>query len=143
MERRLRTSSSTRGSTAIVSMLLAPQMPNPVTLPLPFGPPPELVGADGNLEHLLVAELNSAGDVRLQPYPGDPDLVSSGGSGGLCSVSESGVYSPPGGTVTAGSWIAGPTECGPYTSGGDTWHGEHQHDRRDQGVRPEHAIEQR
>ncbi len=51
----------------------------------------------------------------FSPVPGDPDLVSaSSTAGSLCANSESGSYSPPGGTVTAGQWTASPSECGPY-----------------------------
>jgi len=51
------------------------------------------------------------------PFPGDPDVASASfGSGALCSTTASASYSPPGGTVTAGIWSAGPTECGPYAS---------------------------
>lgn len=45
---------------------------------------------------------------------GDPDLASS--SSGLCGTAESASYSPPGNTVTAGIWVAIPSECGPYSS---------------------------
>jgi hypothetical protein len=49
------------------------------------------------------------------PFAGDPDLSSHNpGAGALCATTESGVYSPPGGTVTAGAWYAAPSECGPY-----------------------------
>jgi len=51
----------------------------------------------------------------ISPYSGDPDLASASvGPGPLCSDTASVSYSPPGGTVTAGFWEAGPTECGPY-----------------------------
>jgi hypothetical protein len=46
---------------------------------------------------------------------GDPDISSSPfGSSPLCSDTATGSYSPPGGTVSAGLWYAGPSECGPY-----------------------------
>ena len=49
------------------------------------------------------------------PFPGDPDLASaSSGPGSLCSTSETGSYTPSGGSVTAGLWFAAPSECGPY-----------------------------
>jgi hypothetical protein len=55
----------------------------------------------------------------FSPFPGDPDIASaSSGPGPLCATTESAYYSPPGGTVTAGLWSAGPTECGPYPPGG-------------------------
>jgi Subtilase family len=51
----------------------------------------------------------------FQPFPGDPDLSSHNpGAGPLCSTSEAASYAPAGGVVTAGGWLAGPTECGPY-----------------------------
>jgi Subtilase family len=51
----------------------------------------------------------------FSPFAGDPDLASAAsGPGPLCADSESASYSPAGGTVTAGLWEAGPTECGPY-----------------------------
>jgi hypothetical protein len=51
------------------------------------------------------------------PYPGDPDLGSSAvRPGPLCSDTASASYSPPGGSVPAGLWYAGPTECGPYAA---------------------------
>jgi hypothetical protein len=51
------------------------------------------------------------------PYTGDPDLASaSSGTSALCSDSPSLTYAPTGGSVTAGLWEAGPTECGPYTT---------------------------
>jgi hypothetical protein len=47
--------------------------------------------------------------------PGDPDLWStSGTAGGLCADTETGSYSPSGGTLAAGVWYANPSECGPY-----------------------------
>jgi hypothetical protein len=49
------------------------------------------------------------------PYNGDPDIPSAQvGSGSLCSTNESSSYAPTGGTVAAGLWEGGPTECGPY-----------------------------
>jgi Subtilase family len=46
---------------------------------------------------------------------GDPDISSSPfGSSPLCSDTATGSYTPPGGTVSAGLWYAGPSECGPY-----------------------------
>jgi hypothetical protein len=51
----------------------------------------------------------------FSPFPGDPDIASaSSGPGPLCADSESASFTPPGGTVTAGLWSAGPSECGPY-----------------------------
>jgi hypothetical protein len=51
------------------------------------------------------------------PAAGDPDIASEpSGSGPLCATTESSDYAPTGGTVTAGLWDAGPTECGPYAT---------------------------
>jgi len=51
----------------------------------------------------------------FSPYPGDPDIASaSNGAGPLCSDTASASYTPPGGSVTAGFWTAGPSECGPF-----------------------------
>jgi Subtilase family len=51
-----------------------------------------------------------------EPYNGDPDLASApSGPAALCADTSSVSYAPPGGAVTAGLWLAGPTECGPYT----------------------------
>jgi hypothetical protein len=53
----------------------------------------------------------------VSPFTGDPDIASaSSGSGPLCSTTESASYSPSGGTVTAGLWAGGPSECGPYSA---------------------------
>jgi hypothetical protein len=50
------------------------------------------------------------------PFAGDPDIASApSGSGPLCATSEWSDYAPTGGTVTAGLWEGGPTECGPYS----------------------------
>jgi len=57
----------------------------------------------------------------FSPYPGDPDLASaSSGPGPLCSTTESASYGPSGGTVTAGLWDGGPSECGPYPAAAPT-----------------------
>jgi hypothetical protein len=52
----------------------------------------------------------------LSPFNGDPDVASAApGPGPLCADSASAFYAPSGGSVTAGLWEAGPTECGPYS----------------------------
>jgi len=52
------------------------------------------------------------------PNAGDPDLASSGsGVGALCNDTASVTYDPAGGTATAGTWYAYPSECGPYPTG--------------------------
>ncbi|MGD0559363.1 MAG: S8 family serine peptidase [Streptosporangiaceae bacterium] len=53
----------------------------------------------------------------FSPFTGDPDLASaSSGASSLCSDTSSLSYTPSGGSVTAGFWETGPTECGPYTT---------------------------
>jgi Subtilase family len=53
----------------------------------------------------------------LSPSAGDPDVGPGGLTrGSLCGKSVRVAYAPSGGTVTSGSWITGPTECGPYGS---------------------------
>ena len=47
------------------------------------------------------------------PIQGDPDLVSTAGSGNRAA----GSYTPPGGTVGPGNWFAAPDEFGPYPDG--------------------------
>ena len=48
---------------------------------------------------------------------GDPDIGSASlGPGSLCSTTANASFTPPGGTVTAGIWYAGPSECGPYAA---------------------------
>jgi hypothetical protein len=53
---------------------------------------------------------------------GDPDLSSSAPGaetpGSLCGSTASLTYAPPGGVVTAGQWVAGPSGCGPYPGPG-------------------------
>ncbi len=52
----------------------------------------------------------------FSPFAGDPDIASaSSGPSALCSDTSSLTYAPSGGSVTAGLWEAGPTECGPYS----------------------------
>jgi len=52
------------------------------------------------------------------PAAGDPDLSSAPpGPGSLCTTTPSGSFTP-GGSITAGIWVALPSECGPYPPGG-------------------------
>ena len=55
----------------------------------------------------------------FSPFPGDPDVASTGspGPGPLCADTESASYTAAGGTVTAGGWASLPSECGPYPTG--------------------------
>jgi hypothetical protein len=100
-----------------VSLTLAPQTPNTVSLPMAGAFPTWLVPTQTS--SISLSQTSSpAAMFDFSPYPGDPDLVSAdSGPGPLCADSESASYSPPGGTVTAGMWSAGPTECGPYATG--------------------------
>ncbi len=52
-----------------------------------------------------------------EPYNGDPLFASAKLGHALCSASDtaSSTYAPSGGKVTAGFWLAEPTECGPYS----------------------------
>ena len=63
-----------------VSMLLAPQMANPVTLPLPFGPLPGWLVPTETSNISLSQTSTVPAMFDFSPYPGDPDLVSSGGA---------------------------------------------------------------
>jgi hypothetical protein len=48
---------------------------------------------------------------------GDPDVGPAPlSTGSLCAKSASVAYGPPGGTVTSGTWVPAPTECGPFKS---------------------------
>jgi len=68
--------------------------------------------------NLSVTQTSSLpGMFDFNPFAGDPDIASSSsGPGALCSTTESASYSPSDGTVTAGLWEGGPTECGPYSA---------------------------
>ena len=53
----------------------------------------------------------------FEPVTGDPDLASSSpGAGPLCADTALANYTAANARVTAGVWIAGPTECGPYAA---------------------------
>jgi hypothetical protein len=66
---------------------------------------------------LFLAETSSLPTMfDFSPFPGDPDLASSSsGAGPLCTNSPSASYTPADGVIAAGVWLAGPTECGPYS----------------------------
>src|SRR5208283_2825813 len=85
-----------------VSLTLAPQTPNTVSLPMAGAFPTWLVPTQTS--SISLSQTSSpAAMFDFSPYPGDPDLVSAdSGPGPLCADSESASYSPPGGTVTAG-----------------------------------------
>ncbi|MGO9300052.1 MAG: protease inhibitor I9 family protein [Acidimicrobiales bacterium] len=102
---------------ATVSLPLAPLTANTVTLPMTVPSFPAWFVPSETSSISLSQTSTPAAMFDFSPAPGDPDLASAGsGAGALCSSSESASYSPPGGTVTAGYWAAGPTECGPYAS---------------------------
>jgi hypothetical protein len=97
--------------------------PDPTnTLPLTTQVPEWLVPTQtSSVDVGQVSSLPAMFDVApSSPYIqdiGDPDIASAGfGPGPMCALSESASYTPPGGTVTAGVWAAGPTECGPYAT---------------------------
>jgi hypothetical protein len=53
----------------------------------------------------------------LAPVVGDPDAGPAAlSASSLCGRSVSVSYAPPGGRVTSGAWLPGPTECGPFRS---------------------------
>ncbi len=99
------------GSTSVT---LAPQGPSTVSLPMTDGFPAWFVPTETS--SVTVAQTSSLPAMfDFQPVAGDPDLSSHApGDAPLCSTSQSASDTPPGGLVTAGFWIAGPTECGPY-----------------------------
>ena len=102
---------------ATVSLPLAPLTANTVTLPMTVQSFPAWFVPTETSSISLSQTSTPAAMFDFSPYPGDPDLASAvSGAGALCSSSESASYSPPGGTVTAGYWSAGPSECGPYAS---------------------------
>ncbi len=99
------------------ALTLAPLAANPGTVALPM---------TGNFPAWLVPTQTSSLSVgQTSSVPamfdfydaiGDPDLASASlGSGALCADTATGSYAPSGGSVTAGLWAAGPTECGPYS----------------------------
>ncbi len=81
-----------------------------LTLPLTVGSPLWLVPTEtSSISVAATASLPIEFD--FQPGSGDPDLPSSIGT------NPTGSYTPPGGSVTAGFWVATPDEIGPYPSG--------------------------
>jgi len=98
------------------SITLAAQLASSDTVALPMNGefPAWLVPTETS--GLSVAQTSSVPAMfDFSPFNGDPDIASANpGIGPLCSTTESASYTPSGGTVTAGLWSAGPTECGPY-----------------------------
>ena len=100
---------------ARTSLTLPALAPNAVALPMVSNFPVWFVPTETS--SVSLAQTSSIPAMfDFEPVAGDPDLASAAsGSGPLCSTSESAAYNPSGGSVTAGEWFAGPTECGPYT----------------------------
>ena len=99
------------------TITLAALYPNTVSLPMttPYFPTWFVPSETSSLALSQSATVPAMFD--FSPYTGDPDQASaSSGLGDLCAGNASASYSPPGGTVTAGLWNAGPTECGPYSA---------------------------
>jgi hypothetical protein len=87
-----------------------------LTLPLTVAPP----------EFFVPTQTSSVSTTSTATRPimfdfgmaqGNPDIGSANpGPGPLCATTETGSYSPPGGLVGTGVWLAFPGECGPYAS---------------------------
>jgi hypothetical protein len=103
-------------ATTSLTLAAVPPTSGSVTLPMTGYFPTWLVPTQtSSLSVLQTASLPAMFD--WGPNVGDPDLASASlGAGSLCATTASGSYAPPGGTVTAGEWYAGPTECGPYAA---------------------------
>ncbi|MGO9974455.1 MAG: S8 family peptidase [Solirubrobacteraceae bacterium] len=99
---------------------LVPVSPSTVTLPMNGVEPEWLIPTETS--SISVAQTSSLPTMfdyvpasLAQAQVGDPLVASAGfGSGSLCSDTSASSYAPPGGTVTAGTWMVEPTECGPY-----------------------------
>jgi hypothetical protein len=98
----------------MTSLNLAPFEPTTVALPM-TGPFPEWLVPTQTSSVRLAQASSLPAMFDYQPVAGDPDLASAAfGSAALCSTTASASDTPPAGLVTAGIWIAAPTECGPY-----------------------------
>ena len=95
------------------SLTLAPLTASTVSLP-PTNEPEWVVPTETS--GILVSQSSTVPAMfDFGTAPGDPDLWStSGTAGGLCADTETGSYSPTGGTLSQGIWFADPSECGPY-----------------------------
>jgi hypothetical protein len=100
---------------ATISYRLANYGDTSLTLPLTTQAPVWLVPAVTSGVTVSTAGASLPAMFDYGPIAGDPDLTSTGGT---CTTSPSGAYQPPGGTVTAGIWTAGASECGPYPAAG-------------------------
>ena len=74
------------------------------------------------------------------PVQGDPDLLSSPGRG---AGRTAGSYTPAGGMVSVGNWVAGPGEIGPYPKGAAGGEVDDEDDRDDPGLRPDDDVRTR
>jgi hypothetical protein len=101
---------------ATVTLPALPPSTDTVALPMTGDFPTWLVPSEtSSVSVTQIASLPAMFD--YSPFNGDPDIPSAQvGSGPLCSTTESSGYAPTGGTVTAGLWEGGPTECGPYAT---------------------------
>ncbi len=113
-------------------LFLDPRLDTAVTMTLPTIPPSTATATLPNLgqypEWFVPDETSSLTVNQTSTVPamfdidagaGDPDLASSApGAGPLCASTASVTYAPPGAVVTPGQWVAGPADCGPYTSPG-------------------------
>ncbi len=105
---------------ATQAISLAPVGPGTVVLPMNGVEPAWLIPTETS--SISVAQTSSLPTMfdyepasLVEAQVGDPLVASAGfGSGALCSDTSASSYAPPGGTVTAGTWIVAPTECGPY-----------------------------
>jgi hypothetical protein len=99
---------------------LEPVAPSLFSVPLPNNESNPVFIVPTQTSSVTVAQTSSPGAMfTISPFPGDPDIASSGpGAGQLCGDTARVSYAPPGGQVTAGAWGAAPSECGPYPAGG-------------------------
>jgi hypothetical protein len=99
---------------------LAPVAPSLFSVPLPNSETNPVFIVPTQTSNVTAAQTSSPGAMfTISPFPGDPDIASSGpGAGQLCGDTARVSYAPPGGQVTAGAWGAAPSECGPYPVGG-------------------------
>ena len=103
------------------TMTLAPLTPalgngsNTSTLPLAAAGPPEYWVPSHSTSVTVRQTSTRPAMTDLSPYSGDPDVSSAGlSTSSLCGSPVSAAYTAPGGDVTSGLWLPGPTECGPY-----------------------------
>jgi hypothetical protein len=96
------------------SMTLGSLTGNSFPLP-PTGPPAEYIVPTEAAGIQVTQSSTIPAMFDFEPFTGDPDLGSvSTTPGQLCSTSEFGFNFPSGGALTAGAYLAQPSECGPY-----------------------------